>query len=99
MRTVGWCRSFATIWLVSASTARRWLGDNEASRPSTRSSSSWRIDSARARSEAIAGTTSSESCHARKLSASSDTIASARTASSRRPATLSATTRSRSSMS
>ena len=36
----------------------------------------------------IAGTTSSESCQARKASASSLTIASARTASSRRPATL-----------
>ena len=99
MRTVGWCRSLFTICAVSDSTARRWLGESEPSRPAARSSSARRIASARARSEAIAGTTSSESCHARKSSASTLTIASARTASSRRPATLSATTRSRSSMS
>ena len=59
----------------------------EPSRAFARSSSRVRIASARARSDAIAGTTSSEACQARKPSASSATIASARTASWRRPAT------------
>ena len=62
-------------------------------------SSAARISSARARSDAIAGTTSRDACHSRKLSASSATIASARAASRRRPARLEATTDSRSSMS
>ena len=52
-----------------------------------------------ARNEVIAGTTSKDACHARKRSASSAAIASARSASRRRPASVSATTASRSSMS
>src|SRR5688500_5304506 len=55
MRTVGWCRSFATIWLVSASTARRWLGQSDARRPSARSSSARPLASACTRGEAALG--------------------------------------------
>src|SRR6266536_2005254 len=83
MRTVGRCRSLFTIWAVIDSTARRWLSSSRPSSPSAFRSSASRISSARARSEAIAGTTSSAACHSWNFSASAATIASARSASPR----------------
>ena len=97
--TVGPWSSLSTMREVTASTARRSVSVSRSSRVRARSSSLSRISSASARSEAIAGTTSRDACQARNRSASSSTISSARPASRRRPARLSATTLSRSSMS
>ena len=57
MRTVGRWRSFATICEVTDSTSFRSLSGRRPSRPSALANSLLRISSARARSEAIAGTT------------------------------------------
>ena len=60
MRTVGRWRSLLTICVVSDSTTERCSSLSRPRRASARASSPWRISSAWARSDAIAGTTSSE---------------------------------------
>ena len=75
MRTVGRCRSLFRICAVTDSSVRR---SSSRQRPPTFASSAARISSARARSDAIAGTTSSDACHSRNRSASSATSCSAR---------------------
>ena len=52
------------------STARRWVSSSRPSTPSALRSSASRISSACARSDAIAGTTSSDACHSWNFSAS-----------------------------
>ena len=74
-----------TICAVTVSTTARSLSASRPRRDSTRASSDARISSASARSDAIAGTTASDACQARKRSASAATIRSAWTASARRP--------------
>ena len=70
----------STICEVTDSTARALRVGERWPTPPSRARRA-RISSARARSDAIAGTTSSDACHARNRSASSATIASARSAS------------------